>query len=90
MSVIPRIFASSAWLLIGAFGPGHDRPAGNGDEARGYANTAVLVAVIFVVTLMVTVIFSRDRSSLESASSKKSERTSLKYASSMSSPATTS
>ena len=38
---------------------------------------------------MVTVIFSRDRSSLESASSKKSERTSLKYAS-MSSPATTS
>ena len=53
---------------------------GNGDEARGYANTAVLVAVIFVVTLMVTVIFSRDRSSLESASSKKSERTSLKYA----------
>ena len=40
----------------------------------------MLVAVIFVVTLMVTVIFSRDRSSLESASSKKSERTSLKYA----------
>ena len=80
MSVIPRIFASSAWLLIGAFGLAMIDLLGNGDEARGYANTAVLVAVIFVVTLMVTVIFSRDRSSLESASSKKSERTSLKYA----------
>ena len=80
MSVIPRIFASSAWLLIGAFGLAMIDLLGNGDEARGYANTAVLVAVIFAVTLMVTVIFSRDRSSLESASSKKSERTSLKYA----------
>ena len=80
MSVSPRIFASSAWLLIGAFGLAMIDLLGNGDEARGYANTAVLVAVIFVVTLMVTVIFSRDRSSLESASSKKSERTSLKYA----------
>lgn len=80
MSVIPRIFASSAWLLIGAFGLAMIDLMGNGDEARGYANTAILVAVIFVVTLMVTVIFSRDRSSMESASTKKTERTSLKYA----------
>lgn len=80
MSVIPRIFASSAWLLIGAFGLAMIDLLGNGNESKGYANTAVLVAVIFVVTLMVTVIFSRDRSSMEVASTKKTERTSLKYA----------
>ena len=68
MSVIPRIFASSAWLLIGAFGLKMIDLLGNGNESKGYANTAVVVAVIFVVTLLVTVIFSRDRSSMSTAS----------------------
>ena len=39
MSVIPRIFASSAWLLIGAFGLKMIDLLGNGNESEGYANT---------------------------------------------------
>ena len=80
MSVIPRIFASSAWLLVGAFGLAMIDRLGQGDEARGYASSSVVVAVIFVATILVTVIFGRDRSSLEAASGEKAERTSLKYA----------
>lgn len=80
MSVIPRIFASSAWLLVGAFGLKMIDTLGQGDEAKGYASSSVLVAVIFIATILVTVIFARDRSSLEADSGKKAQRTSLKYA----------
>lgn len=80
MSVIPRIFASSAWLLVGAFGLKMISALGKGSEARGYAYSSVVVAVIFVATILVTVLFTRDRSSTDPASAKKSERTSLKYA----------
>ena len=79
-SVIPRIFASSAWLLVGAFGLKMIDTLGQGNEAKGYASTSVVVAVVFVATILVTVIFARDRSSLDAASGKKAERTSLKYA----------
>ena len=79
-SVIPRIFASSAWLLVGAFGLKMIATLGQGNEAKGYASSSVVVAVVFVATILVTVIFARDRSSLDAASGKKAERTSLKYA----------
>lgn len=79
-SVIPRIFASSAWLLVGAFGLKMIDTLGQGNEAKGYASTSVVVAVVFVATILVTVVFARDRSSLDAASGKKAERTSLKYA----------
>ena len=80
MSVIPRIFASTAWLLVGAFGLALIDYLGKGDEAKGYASTSVVVAAIFVATILVTVIFARDRSSMEAASSQKAKRTSLKDA----------
>ena len=80
MSVIPRIFASSAWLLVGAFGLAMIKTLGQGDEAKGYASSSVVVAVIFVATILVTVIFARDRSSMEATSGKKAQRTSLKDA----------
>ena len=80
MSVIPRIFASSAWLLVGAFGLAMINRLGQGDEAKGYASSSVVVAIIFVATILVTVIFVRDRSSLESSSGEKGKRTSLKEA----------
>ena len=80
MSVIPRIFASTAWLLVGAFGLALIDYLGKGDEAKGYASTSVVVAAIFVATILVTVIYARDRSSMEAASSQKAKRTSLKDA----------
>ena len=80
MSVIPRIFASSAWLLVGAFGLAMINRLGQGDEAKGYASSSVVVAIIFVATILVTVIFARDRSSLEAGSGEKGKRTSLKEA----------
>lgn len=80
MSVIPRIFASSAWLLVGAFGLALIDRLGGGNEAKGYASTSVVVAVIFVATILVTVIFARDRSSMDAASGQKAKRTSLKDA----------
>lgn len=80
MSVIPRIFASSAWLLVGAFGLALIDRLGGGNEAKGYAFTSVVVAVVFVATILVTVIFARDRSSMDAASGQKAKRTSLKDA----------
>ncbi len=79
-SVIPRIFASSAWLLVGAFGLKMIDTLGKGNEAKGYASTSIVVAAVFVATILVTVIFARDRSSMDADSGKKAERTSLKYA----------
>lgn len=79
-SVIPRIFASSAWLLVGAFGLKMIDALGQGNEAKGYAASSVVVAAVFVGTILVTVIFARDRSSLDAASGQKAQRTSLKYA----------
>ena len=79
-SVIPRIFASSAWLLVGAFGLALIDRLGGGNEAKGYASTSVVVAVVFVATILVAVIFARDRSSMDAASGQKAKRTSLKDA----------
>ena len=80
MSVIPRIFASSAWLLMGAFGLKLISVLGEGDTAKGYASLAVVIAAAFVGTILITVIFVRDRSSLEAATGKKAQRISLKEA----------
>lgn len=51
-----------------------------GDEAKGYAASSIVVAAVFVGTILITVIFARDRSSLDAASGQKAQRTSLKYA----------
>ena len=80
MSVIPRIFASSAWLLMGAFGIALRNYLGNGDEAKGYSSLAVTICGVFIVTILITVVFVKDRSSIEAAEGKKSERISLKEA----------
>lgn len=80
MSVIPRIFASTAWLLMGAFALKLVDKLGGGDTAKGYASLAVLIAVIFLITSIITVVFVKDRSSREAASGNKAERTTIKAA----------
>ena len=80
MSVIPRIFASLAWLLMGAFAIKMVSMLGNGDDAKGYSRLAVGIAVIFVVTSIITVVFVKDRSCFGETGDKKAERTTVKDA----------
>ncbi len=80
MSVIPRIFASTAWLLMGAFALKLVDVFGKGSTAKGYAILAIVIGVIFLVTSLITVIFVRDRSCTEAASGKKAQRTTIKDA----------
>ncbi len=80
MSVIPRIFASLAWLIMGAFAIKMVSMLGNGDDAKGYSLLAIGIAVVFVVTSAITVVFVKDRSCFEKTSDKKAERTTIKDA----------
>lgn len=80
MSVIPRIFASTAWLLMGAFALKLVDKLGNGDTAKGYASLAVLIAIIFVLTILITVVFVKDRSSKSAGTGEQQERTTIKAA----------
>ena len=80
MSVIPRIFASLAWLLMGAFAIKMVSMLGKGDDAKGYSMLAVGIAVIFVVTSIITVVFVKDRSCFGETGDKKAERTTVKDA----------
>lgn len=83
MSVIPRIFASTAWLLMGAFAIQLVDYLGQGDTVRGYYLLAVGIAVIFVFTSTITAVFVKDRSCIPentAGRSKKSERLSIRDA----------
>lgn len=79
VSVIPRFFASMAGFIVGTFGlaiiTNFDRIFGNGDLKVGYTAFAVVIAVIFLVTIGITVF------NVPEISTKKSiEKTSLKQA----------
>jgi len=80
MSVIPRIFASTAWLLMGAFAIKLVDFLGKGDTAKGYASLTVFIAVIFVITSIITVVFVKDRSSNEASNGRKAEKVTVKNA----------
>lgn len=54
VSVIPRIFASTAWLIIGTFGVSLVSTLGQGDRVKGYSVLAMIIAVIFVITSIIT------------------------------------
>lgn len=55
ISVIPRIFASTAWLLMGAFGLTVIDKLGNGNVIKGYELLALCVAIAFIIASLVTV-----------------------------------
>lgn len=80
MSVIPRIFASCAWLILGAFGLALIKFLGNGNQIKGYENLAIAIAVVFVITSIVSVINVKDSSCENINSAKKAEKTSVKKA----------
>lgn len=78
ISVIPRIFASLAWLLMGAFAIKLVSVLGNGDDVKGYSALAIGIAVVFMLTSIITVVFTKDRSSIEAQTNKKRKRLRLK------------
>lgn len=54
LAVVPRMFASGAWLLIGVAGLPLVNALGGGDEAQGYFLLAVLIAVVFFISSLIT------------------------------------
>lgn len=57
ISVVPRIFASAAWMVIGYFGlPLVDR-LGAGDQTAGFFRLSFLIAIVFIVCSLITFFF---------------------------------
>ena len=79
VSVIPRFFASMAGFIVGTFGlliiTNFDKIFGNGDLKAGYTSFAVIIAIVFIITIGITVF-----NVPEAPTNKKKENTSLKQA----------
>ena len=61
ISAIPRFFASMAWLVVGSGGLYIVKYFGGGDQILGFSRFAIAVALIFVVTILLTVTQTRER-----------------------------
>ncbi len=59
LAVIPRLFAAFAWWSLGTFGLLAVDALGDGDQAKGYRQLAIAMAVVFVLLSLVCVIFVR-------------------------------
>ena len=59
IAVIPRFFASLAGMAVGTFGlqviDYFDGIFGTGDRGAGFTITAILIAIVFIVTISITV-----------------------------------
>lgn len=75
ISVIPRIFASVAWMLVGYFGLPLVKQLGDGDQTSGFFRIAVIIALVFCVCSAITFAFVRER---ERPLAVRRERTSVK------------
>ncbi len=73
ISAIPRIFASLAWLVINSFGLIMVHKLGTGSDVRGFAILASIIAVVFIITEIITVLTCK-----EQVVTPKAEKTSLK------------
>ena len=61
ISVIPRIFASTAWLIIGAFGLKLVEVLGGGNAIEGYRVFAFSISIIFVIASLITCVNVKER-----------------------------
>ena len=59
--VIPRLFASIAWLIMGAFGLKAIDWLGEGDSATGFVRVSMVIAVFFIISAIITVVNVKDR-----------------------------
>ena len=80
MSVIPRIFASCGWLIVGTFGLAIINILGKGNQTKGFEYFAMVIAVVFIITSIITVVNVKDSSSETYLNDKKQEKTSFKKA----------
>ena len=61
VAVIPRIFASTAWLIMGTFGLSIVKKLGNGNVVKGYSSFAVVIAVAFIISAIITCLNVKER-----------------------------
>lgn len=61
ISAIPRFFASTAWLVVGSGGLYIVKYLGQGDQILGFSRFAIGVALIFIVTILLTVFNAKER-----------------------------
>lgn len=61
VSVIPRIFASLAWLIITGSGLKIIDALGNNDPVIGYGRFAVVIAIVFIITSLITCLNVKER-----------------------------
>ncbi|MGL6064138.1 MAG: melibiose:sodium transporter MelB [Fusobacteriaceae bacterium] len=76
IAVIPRIFASAAWLSLGSFGLPLIALLGKGNQLKGFSVLAMGIAVFFIFSSVLTVINVKE----EVVEEKKSEKINLKDA----------
>ena len=61
ISAIPRFFASMAWLVVGSGGLYIVKYLGKGDQVMGFSRFAIAVALVFIVTILLTVFNAKER-----------------------------
>lgn len=52
--VWPRLFASIAWFIVGSYGLVIVKDLGNGDQGQGFFNVSCIIAVLFVLSALIT------------------------------------
>ncbi|MGV1003233.1 MAG: melibiose:sodium transporter MelB [Candidatus Nanopelagicales bacterium] len=72
LAVIPRLFASLAWWLLGTFGLWAVARLGNGNEAQGYQMLAIIMSVLFVALSLLCVVMVRPLSEEDQSGEKTS------------------
>ena len=77
ISVIPRIFASVAWMLIGYCGLKLVEKLGNHNQADGFARLSVIIAIVFVICSLITFTFVKERNSSTTQTPRNQNRTSV-------------
>ncbi|MGL4628987.1 MAG: melibiose:sodium transporter MelB [Cetobacterium sp.] len=76
IAVVPRIFASLAWLSLGSFGLPLIAFLGKGNEGRGFSLLSLGIAAVFILTSIITVMNVKE----QVVSKKASEKINLKEA----------
>lgn len=61
IAVVPRVFAAIAWLTLGSFGLKIVQRIGNGNEGQGFTVLAIVIAIFFVITSILTFFYVKEQ-----------------------------
>ena len=64
IAVIPRIFASLGWLIVGSLGLGIISTLGKGNQVKGFELFAIGIAVVFIISSIITVLNVKEQTVL--------------------------